>query len=63
MLSDIDVVEKEVFPFRNTGLSAGGRHGTSCGERIIVGLIFGREIGGRGGLAGGLPGVVALGVL
>lgn len=61
LLNDVEVVEKEDLPLRNSGRSAGGRDGTRSGERIIVGRMFAREVGGRGGRAGGLPGVVVLG--
>lgn len=51
---EVDAVEKDVLPFKYSGRSAGGRDGTRDGERMIVGRMFGSDVGGRGGLAGGL---------
>lgn len=55
---EVEVVEKEVLPFRRKGRSAGGNDGTRDGERMTVGLILGRDVGGRGGRGGGLCGEV-----
>lgn len=67
-LGDVEVVdvENEDLPCNigfedRQGRSAAGKADTREGERIMVGRMLGRAVGGLGGRAGGLRGVGLIG--